>query len=80
MLAEEVSLSPSQLYRKLIALTNISTVQIIQNYRLDKAMQLIKQEAGNISEIAHKTGFKSPAYFTKCFKSKFGKIPTEYMT
>ncbi|MBL4592930.1 MAG: helix-turn-helix domain-containing protein, partial [Flavobacteriales bacterium] len=35
-------------------------------------------QKGNITEIAHQTGFKSAAYFSKCFKDKFKILPSKY--
>ena len=31
----------------------------------------------NISEICYSVGFSNLSYFTKCFKEKYGKTPTE---
>ncbi|MBK9687955.1 MAG: AraC family transcriptional regulator [Saprospiraceae bacterium] len=30
------------------------------------------KKAGNVSEIAYRCGFNSPAYFIKCFKDQYG--------
>ena len=77
-LSDEIGLSPSQIYRKITALTNQSTVQIIQSVRLDRAASLLARKSGDISEIAYNVGFSSPAYFSKCFREKFGCTPQEY--
>ena len=54
---EEVAMSRSQVHRKLKALTNQSATNFITNYRLHRAADLLKQEAGNITEIAYSVGF-----------------------
>ncbi len=75
--AEEVSMSRSQLHRKLTALTNQSPSDFIRYMRLHRAKQLLEQNAGNVSEIAFQVGFNSVAYFSKCFREQFGVVPSE---
>lgn len=79
-LANAVHLSRSQLHRKLKALTGQAPNELIRNYRLERAFQLLEQRSGNITEIAYQTGFSSPAYFTKCFSEKYGYPPTSVKT
>jgi AraC-like DNA-binding protein len=76
-LGREVGMSRSQIHRKLHALTNQSTSQFIRSIRLNRAMNLIRQDAGSISEIAYTVGFSSPSYFNKCFLQHFGHTPSE---
>jgi AraC-like DNA-binding protein len=71
--------SKSQLYRKLINLTGKSPNNFLKEFRLRKALDLLHDQKGNISEIAFETGFNSPAYFSKCFRNKFGFLPSEYI-
>lgn len=54
------------------SLTNRNLQEYIENQRLDKAFQLLKSQPDNVQEIAHKVGFKDPAYFSRRFKMKFG--------
>ncbi|MEJ7767265.1 MAG: nickel-binding protein [Chitinophagaceae bacterium] len=70
--------SKSQLYRKMISLTGKSPNNFILEYRLNEALLLLSKKAGNIAEIAYKTGFTSPSYFSKCFKKKYGFLPSDY--
>jgi DNA-binding response OmpR family regulator len=77
-LASEVGMSRSQLHRKLKAITNQSTTEFIRNFRLQRAAQLILQDAGTMGEIAYKVGFNSQAYFNKSFQEVFGCSPSEY--
>ena len=76
---KKIGLSKSQFYRKLKSITSKSPNQFIKEYRLQKALKLLHNKKGNISEIAINTGFNSLAYFSKCFKSKFGILPSKYI-
>jgi serine/threonine-protein kinase len=45
--------------------------------RLQRAHELLQQNAGTASEVAYRTGFSSPAYFNHCFHQHFGHSPGE---
>ena len=77
LLSSKVFLSRSQLYRKIKTLTGVSVNEFIRNVRLEKARGLIEEGNDNINEISFKVGFTSPSYFTKCYKSKYGHLPTQ---
>jgi signal transduction histidine kinase/AraC-like DNA-binding protein/ActR/RegA family two-component response regulator len=77
-LSEEFGLSRVQLYRKVKALTGESANDYIQHVRLRKASQLLLEGELTIAEIAYKTGYSSPAYFSTAFKTKYACSPTEY--
>jgi DNA-binding response OmpR family regulator len=77
-LGHKVGMSRVQLHRKLRALTNQSASQFILSMRLQRAIDLIKQNAGTVSEIAYMVGFNTPNYFAKCFRKRFGCSPSEY--
>ncbi len=76
-LSQKVGFSRSQLHRKLSALTGKGPNEIIRSMRLENAKHLLELKAGNVSEIAYRCGFNSPAYFIKCFKDQFGITPGE---
>ncbi len=77
--SEALGYSKSQLYRKLIDLTGQSPNNFLKEIRLHKALQLLHQQYGNISEVAFETGFNSQAYFSKCFLEKYGILPSTYI-
>ncbi|MGQ7868765.1 nickel-binding protein [Sunxiuqinia sp. sy24] len=77
-LGKHLGYSRSQLYRRMVSLTGMSPNNFIREYRLNKALSLINQQSGNISEIAYETGFNSPSYFAKCFHKKYGLSPSDY--
>ena len=76
-LARLMFISRSQLHRKIIALTGLSSTEFIRKSRLEHALQLLKTEGGKISDIAQRVGFRNVKYFSTAFKEHFGKSPSE---
>lgn len=74
-----MAMSKSQLYRKTIQLAGKSPNDLLQDYRLNRAKQLLKERRHSIAQITFDAGFTSPSYFTKCFKKKFGLLPMAYI-
>ncbi len=77
-ICKEMRMSRSQLYKKVKALTNSSTTQIIRAIRLDKAKQLLQNTDRSIYEVAYDVGFKDPAYFSRIFSEEFGMSPRNF--
>lgn len=78
-LVTEIGMSRPVLFRKIKMLTGLSVIDLIRSTRLKKAEMLLKQKKMTISEVAFTVGFNDPKYFSKSFRSQFGKTPTEYM-
>lgn len=77
-LVNEIGISRSLLHVKLKKLTDCSATEFIRSIRLREAVKLIADGKCNISEAAYKTGFSSPAYFSRRFKEYFGVTPKAY--
>ena len=77
-LGRDVGFSRMQLYRKLKALTGLSTNEFIRNIRMKRAAQLIEQDQLTIAEVTYAVGFTDLQYFRSCFKKQFGVNPSEY--
>ena len=76
---EEMNMSHSLLYRNLKSLTGLSSNELIRDYRLKRAAQILKMDTGlSISEVGFKVGFIDSKYFSQCFKKKYGTIPSVY--
>ncbi len=78
MLALELDVSRTQLYRKLKALTDYSANRFIRIIRIKRAAQILRQGQNNIAEVMDATGFSNYSYFNNCFKEYFGEFPKEY--
>lgn len=77
--SEQLGLSRVHLYRKVKEISGYAPTDFLRNYRLKRAAALLKQQTATISEVAYATGFASPAYFSKCFKTVYRLTPTEYL-
>jgi signal transduction histidine kinase/DNA-binding response OmpR family regulator len=78
-LADELALSTRQLQRKTKELMRLSAAGYIRMMRLKRADQLLRQRAGNVSEIAYMVGYRDAPYFSKLFKQTFGRAPSEVL-
>jgi len=78
-LATEIGMSQPVLYKKIRALTDLSVNDFIKSLRIKRAAQLLKQNAGNIAEVAYAVGFNDRKYFSLEFKKHFGKTPSEFI-
>ena len=77
-LADLLNISRIQLYRKIKAMFDVNVSDYISNIRLEKAKSMLQNPELTISEIAYKTGFSSPNYFSTVFKNKFGVSPNVF--
>lgn len=76
-LARSMGMSRSHLHRKLNSATGQSISQFIREYRLQLAMELLKQGNLTAAEVADRVGFGSPTYFNKCYNEYYGFPPGE---
>ena len=74
-LSRALTLSPSQVHRKLLALTGLTTINFIRYVRLAKAKEFLLNSGYSINAIAYDSGFNDPAYFIRVFKQEFGVTP-----
>ena len=77
-LAQVFYLSPNYLSKLFRKETGDSLSEFIQQERMQKAKQLLRQEGMSISRIAEETGYPSFAHFSKQFKKFVGMSPNEY--
>jgi len=77
-LGTKMNISRSSLYRKLREISNLKPVDFIKKVRLNYAAKLLLSKNMPINEIAWRSGFSDPKYFSKCFLQEFGCYPKNY--
>ena len=78
--AQNVGVSRSYLYRAFQKEFGCSPSVYLTNYRIQRAMQLLRHSSLAVSVIAISVGFDDPLYFSRVFRRATGLSPTEYRT
>lgn len=76
--ADSMGISVRNLYRRLNGITNQTPINIIKQYRLHIAQQLLVTTKLSIDEIIYKSGFNNRGTFFKSFAEKYGCTPKIY--
>lgn len=76
--AKDLKMSRVTLYRKLKAITGLSTVDFIRTMRLKRAAHFLKATDVPIGEILIQVGYYDASSFSRAFKKEFNKTPTQY--
>ena len=77
-LCKAMSLSRTQLFRRLKSLIKQAPANHIKIMRLQKGKELLETTDDTISQITFKTGFQTISHFTKIFKKQYGLVPSAY--
>ena len=78
-LAAYVGMGRTSMYNKIKGLTGKSPVELIQEFRLEKATYYLRSGQYSVSETSYKVGFSDPGYFSRSFKKHFGVSPADYI-
>jgi len=79
MLALELGLSRSQLFRKIRSVFQTTPSEIIRIERLKYSKKVLLELNFNINEVADHVGFKSTPYFITSFKKYYGITPNDFL-
>ena len=74
----DMGYSKTLVNQKMQSLAGMPIGQFMKNFRLGMGRQMLEHGNGdaNVSEVAYAVGFNDPKYFTKCFKLRFGCLPS----
>lgn len=73
----QVGMSKASLYRKCTAATGRSPNALIKEFRLFKALRLLKS-GQSVTRTGYDSGFNSPSYFSRCFRQQYSIQPVFY--
>lgn len=79
-IAKWLNLDRSYMYRLFKSITGISPQEYLLDFRIRKACDLLKNTGLTITNISRSVGYEDSLYFSRLFKNKKGKTPSEYRT
>jgi AraC-like DNA-binding protein len=78
MLARVAQVSEAHFIRTFRVTFGETTHRYLQRRRVERAMFLLRETGGNVTEICYEIGFNSVGTFTRTFHEIVGETPTEY--
>ena len=78
-LAQELGMSRSAFFKKTKAVMGCSPSDMVKDFKLSHAVELLKHSGQSITDVAYCCGFTDVGYFGKCFRKKYGMSPREYV-
>ncbi|KRD12130.1 transcriptional regulator [Flavobacterium sp. Root901] len=77
-IADKLCLSPGYLSDLLKKETGLNTQDHIHYYLIEEAKTIISTTDFSVSQVAYTLGFEYPQYFSRLFKLKTGRTPSEF--
>lgn len=78
VLCKTMSMSRTQLFRRMKSLIRQAPAHYIRTMRLQKAKELLETEDLTVSEAAFRTGFQNLSHFTNVFHKQYGILPSAF--
>jgi AraC-like DNA-binding protein len=78
-MAEAANMSRSAFAVRFKELLGQTPLEYVTEWRMQKAMQLLKQRDKKLIDVARSVGYESDAAFSKAFKRVVGASPGEYL-
>ncbi|HVZ50500.1 MAG TPA: helix-turn-helix domain-containing protein [Pseudolabrys sp.] len=76
--AAAMSMTEARLNRLARAVAGKSAFELVQDRLMLEARRKLIYVAAPISALAYELGFEDPAYFSRCFKNRFGVTPSTF--
>lgn len=78
-IASELCMTPSQLRRKLSAITGITPGQFVLSIRMAEACRLLLEHPSySLASVAERCGFADQSHFSHAFRRQFGMTPSQW--
>lgn len=76
--ARAFRISRSAMFLKFKEAFNRSPIEVLEDIRFNSAKSLLQQTDMSIAEVAHAAGYRNPMYFSRHFRARTGKSPTQF--
>ncbi len=77
-IANEFFIAPNYLYKKFKEKKDMTVMQYLENIRMNKAVELLKNTNISVTMVAGMTGYNDSNYFSRIFKKNYGISPREF--
>lgn len=78
-LGEIFGYHPGYIGRLIRMATGMPTHQYLLNYRIERAIDYLQSGEANVSQTCFLCGFRDLAHFSKSFRAKTGRAPSDYL-
>lgn len=75
----QMGMSRTKLYQKVKTVTGESIGDFIRTIRLNKAIVIMTSQDVSLTDVMYSIGIQTQSYFTKAFKKKYGKTPSQFL-
>lgn len=79
-LAKKCNVSKYHFCRIFRTVTQKSAVEYLRDFRLRVANALLSNTDNSVAQIAACCGFENPNYFSRCYKKRYGNVPSRRRT
>ena len=77
-LAAAMGMGRTKLFKKMKEMTGMPPNKYLQNERMRIAAELLADGELTVAEVGYRVGIQDASYFNKCFKQRFGVVPSKY--
>lgn len=74
----EMAMSRTLLYEKIKKLVGLAPNDLVKNFRMEMAKQLLADSNITVTDVAYKCGFTDSRYFSTVFKKHYGVSPSKF--
>ena len=76
--AQKMGYGRTTFYKKVKKLTGKTPNDYIKMLRMERAVELLKDDTLTVAQVSYEVGIEDPYYFSKSFKAFYGISPTQY--
>jgi AraC-like DNA-binding protein len=79
-IAHDLGLSRTQFFRLMRNKLGLTPYQFLDDARFERAMYLLQSgQTDSVKATSYEVGFQSVKYFSRLFRERFGRPPSEYL-